>query len=357
MSVTPKEMGYRMPAEWTHHSGTLLSWPSNPETWPGQRLDRVEVVFLEILKAISSCETVHLILSNDLTAKRAKAKIRSISGLEGKIIYHEIPGNDLWARDFGPIFIQNQKGKFALNDWGYNAWGGKYPPFDADNAVPSYFSEKYGIHKFSPGIILEGGSIDTNGKGVLLTTESVLLNPNRNPHLSKSEIEEYLIEWLGMDKVIWLKDGLAGDDTDGHIDDISRFVNESTIITMVTEDRNDINYEALQENLEILKSSTDHLGNSFTIVEIPMPITKVEGEKTVDGSEFVPASYANFYYANNAVILPVYDKRYDNDVIRIFEKLHPNRKIIPIPCADLVWGQGSIHCITQQLYGITKIND
>ncbi len=341
-----------MPAEWETHSGTLLSWPVNEETWPGKRLDRVEAVFIQIVEAIASCETVHLILSNEEAAKRATSKIKQIQGLEDKIVYHRIPGNDLWARDFGPIFVKDGRGNVALNDCGYNAWGGKYPPFSDDDAVPSYFANKYKIKKFTPGIILEGGSVDTNGKGVLLTTESVLLNPNRNPHLSKAEIEQYLIEWLGMEKIIWLKDGLAGDDTDGHIDDISRFVNENTIITMVATDENDINYAALQENLEILKSANDQFGKPFKIVEIPMPVTKVEGEKTVDGSEFVPASYANFYYANGAVILPVYDKRFDDKVIKIFEELHPDHKIIPIPCADLVWGQGSIHCITQQLYGV-----
>lgn len=348
---TPKELGYKMPAEWEQHSGTLISWPSNPETWPDERLERVEKVYIQIIKHLRNSEPVHLIVSNqDVYQRAAKQIIASLGSTEG-IIFHHHTSNDVWARDFGPIFIQHQKDKhFAITDWGYNAWGGKYPPFDSDNAVPKLFADTYRIKRFSPGIILEGGSIETNGKGVMLTTESVLLNPNRNPDLSKEEIEQYLKDYLGQEKVIWLKEGLAGDDTDGHIDDLSRFLNERTIMTMITDDPNDVNYAALQENLEILKSATDQNGSPFEIVTIPMPLTKIEGT-TVDGSEHVPASYANFYFANKAVLLPVYDPRYDDKVVEIFKKYCPDREIIPIPCADLVWGQGSIHCITQQMYG------
>jgi len=199
-------------------------------------------------------------------------------------------------------------------------------------------------------MILEGGSIETNGNGVMLTTESVLLNPNRNPHLSKDEIEEHLKNYLGQEKIIWLESGLAGDDTDGHIDDLSRFVNERTIITMTTDDPEDVNYHVLQENLARLKAAKDQHGRSFEVVELPMPVTYVE-ETTVDGSEYVPASYANFYIANGGVLLPVYDPKHDDAVISAFRRYFPDRRIIPIKSTDLVWGQGSIHCITQQLYG------
>lgn len=270
-----------------------------------------------------------------------------------RITFHLQAVNDVWARDCGPIFIRREyegREEFALTDWEYNAWGGKYPPFDDDNRLPKYLASRYGIKRFEPGMVLEGGSIEVNGEGVLLTTESVLLNPNRNPAMTKDEIEQKLKGYLGVEKIIWLKDGLAGDDTDGHIDDLSRFLNPTTILTMVAEE-GDVNFEALQQNLEILKEATDREGNSFTIETLPLPETRIEGT-TVDGSEYVPASYANFYIANRVVLVPVYDERYDGRALDLFKKYFPGREVVGIPCADLVWGQGSIHCITQQLYGI-----
>ncbi|MCC5934269.1 MAG: agmatine deiminase family protein [Balneolales bacterium] len=351
-SQTPASLGFRMPAEWDKHSGTMLSWPCNPETWPGERLDRVEKVFTRIVQEVTKREHLHLIINDDATLERAGACLGALIQDSARITLHKRTSNDLWARDFGPIFVRNQiSGMYAITDWEYNAWGGKYPPFDSDNGVPGWFSAKYGIQRFKPGIVLEGGSIETNGDGVMLTTESVLLNPNRNPELSKAQIEQYLKDWLGQEKVIWLKNGLAGDDTDGHIDDLSRFLDSRTIMTMVTDDKDDVNYETLQENYELLKSATDQRGEPFEIVTVPMPQTRVE-ETTVDGSEHVPASYANFYFVNGAVLLPVYDPRYDEQVITLFKKHLPDHEIVAIPCADLVWGQGSIHCISQQLYGL-----
>ncbi|MCH8485660.1 MAG: agmatine deiminase family protein [Candidatus Cyclonatronum sp.] len=351
-SQTPASLGFRMPAEWDKHSGTMLSWPCNPETWPGERLDRVEKVFTRIVQEVTKREHLHLIINDDATLERAAACLGALIQDSARITLHKRTSNDLWARDFGPIFVRNQiSGMYAITDWEYNAWGGKYPPFDSDNGVPGWFSAKYGIQRFKPGIVLEGGSIETNGDGVMLTTESVLLNPNRNPDLSKAQIEQYLKDWLGQENVIWLKNGLAGDDTDGHIDDLSRFLDSRTIMTMVTDDKDDVNYETLQENYELLKSATDQRGEPFEIVTVPMPQTRVE-ETTVDGSEHVPASYANFYFVNGAVLLPVYDPRYDEQVITLFKKHLPDHEIVAIPCADLVWGQGSIHCISQQLYGL-----
>jgi len=340
---------FRMPAEWTSHNGTELHWPHNTDTWPGERLARVRAVYLNIIKALNGFDQVHLFVNNEKNQYQVKELLKLNGISEGGVTFHLKKTNDTWARDCGPIFVRNDKGQFAITNWEYNAWGEKYPPFNDDNEIPDYLARKYNITQFKPGIVLEGGSIDVNGEGVLLTTESVLLNPNRNPHLSKAQIETILCEYLGLKKVIWLKDGLAGDDTDGHIDDLSRFVNPNTIMTMVTEDESDVNYVALQENLSILKQAKNLDGNSFSIVEIPMPLTKIEGT-TVDGSEFVPASYANFYIANDVVLLPFYDKRFDEMVREQFESFFPGRKIVGVPCADLVYGQGSIHCITQQLY-------
>ncbi len=347
---------YRMPAEWHPHSSTLLSWPVNPETWPDERLARVEKVYINIVSVLSRYERIHLLVNDEQLLDRVRDLFVMHRIDLNQIIFHVTTCNDVWARDFGPIFVRNAHAvgttdEFAITNWGYNAWGGKYPPFDADNAIPKYLSEKYSVNRFDPDMILEGGSIETNGEGVMLVTESVLLNPNRNPHLTKQEIEDRLKYWLGQEKVIWLNRGLEGDDTDGHIDDLSRFLNKNTIMTMISDDPDDINYEALNENLEILKNSSDQYGNPFNIVTLPMPTTLIQGT-TVDGSEHVPASYANFYIANGVVLLPLYDPRYDQQALNLFRAYFPDREVAGIDCRDLVWGQGSIHCITQQMYQI-----
>lgn len=345
-----------MPAEWHPHAATLLSWPQNPETWPDERLERVERVYINIIKALYTHESIHLIVTDEALRSHVLEQLSDAGLPADAVVFHVVPGNDVWARDFGPIFVRDAAAagtdnEFAITDWGHNAWGGKYPPFDADDAIPRYLAQKFRLKRFEPGIILEGGSIETNGNGVMLTTKSVLLNPNRNPHLDAEQIEEFLKMWLGQEKIIWLNKGLEGDDTDGHIDDLSRFLNKRTILTMVSEDPADVNYETLQENLEILQQATDQYGHKFDIVTLPMPTTKIEGT-TVDGNEHVPASYANFYIANGIVLLPLYDPRFDDEAIALFQKYFPDREIIGIDCRDLVWGQGSIHCITQQMYGV-----
>jgi len=354
---------YRMPAEWENHSATQLHWPSNRETWPGDRLERVENVYAEIISVLHHYEPVLLLTNSRDDRERAKQLLfKQKNDIDlNRIAFHTVSINDVWARDCGPIFVKRISGQnndlpeYAITNWIYNAWGEKYPPFDSDNHIPEWFSDHFSLKMFSPGIVLEGGAIETNGKGILMTTESVLLNPNRNPSLTKTEIEDTLKRYLGMEKIIWLKKGLAGDDTDGHIDDLSRFLNENTIVTMISEDRNDINYEALMENLEILRQSTDHHGKPFQIHTLPMPSTRIEGT-TVDGSEYVPASYANFYIANGVVLVPLYDERYDQKAMDLISAFFPERDIVGIRSGDLVWGQGSIHCITQQLYGIDVTN-
>ena len=348
---------YRMPAEWEKHSATQIHWPSNRETWPGDRLDRVEKVFVKIISVLHRYEPVILLASTHDDLSKAK-KLLSGHGVDlNRIAFHTVPLNDVWARDCGPVFVKrvrNGRGNlpaYSIINWEYNAWGGKYPPYQSDNRIPEWFADTFSLNMFTPEMVLEGGAIDTNGEGVLLTTESVLLNPNRNPTFSRTDIEKKLKRYLGMDKIIWLKEGLAGDDTDGHVDDLSRFLNTNAILTMTCEDKNDINYPALQENLEILRQSTDQHGNSFEIVTLPMPSTRIQGS-TVDGSEYVPASYANFYIANGVVLVPLYDDRYDGMAMDLLAEFFPDRDIAGIHCGDLVWGQGSIHCITQQLYGI-----
>ena len=352
----PEISDYRMPAEWHPHSSTLLSWPVNRDTWPDERLERVEKVYVNIIAALTRFEHVHLLVNDDPLKSRAEQLLMQ-NGIDlDEITFHIRTCNDVWARDFGPIFIQNaqkigSRDQFAITNWGFNAWGGKYPPYDSDDDVPRYLAKTYDIHRFDPDMILEGGSIETNGEGVMLVTESVLLNPNRNPHLSKSEIESRLKHWLGQEKVIWLKRGLEGDDTDGHIDDLSRFFDKNTIMTMITDDPQDVNFDVLHENLEILRNATDQHGNPFNIVTLPMPLTHIE-VTTVDGSEHVPASYANFYIANGVLLVPLYDLRYDEQALALFREYFTDREVIGIDCRDLVWGQGSIHCITQQMYQI-----
>jgi len=350
----PKDLGYSMPPEWQSHSATLMHWPSNRETWPGERLKRAEDVYLNIIDVLHRFEPVLLFAENPDIAKRAERKLKEREMNFSTINIREVPLNDVWARDCGPVFIQKQSNEvtdYAITDWDYNAWGGKYPLFDDDNRVPQKIADEFGIGRFEPGMVLEGGSIDVNGDGVLMTTESVLLNPNRNPDLNKKEIESKLRNYLGVEKIIWLKNGLKGDDTDGHIDDLCRFTGPDRIVASLPESQEDINYAVLKQNLEILERSSDHQGNPFQIVILPLPGTKIEGT-TVDGSEYVPASYANFYIANGLVLLPLYDERYDDRVTELIQSEFPDREIRGIDCHDLVWGQGSIHCITQQLYGI-----
>lgn len=353
---TPKFLGYQMPPEWHLHAATQLHWPSNRETWPGNRLQRVEKVYLDIIDVLQEYEPIHLLVE-DKPVQDHVLKLFDERGIGlQQITFHLQPINDVWARDCGPIFVRREKEtgeEFAITDWEYNAWGEKYPPFEDDNRLPEYFASKYGIKRFEPEMILEGGSIETNGGGVLITTESVLLNANRNPDLTKEEIECRLKDYLGAEKIIWLKNGLAGDDTDGHIDDLARFLNKNTILAMNSNDPDDINYETLQQNMEILMKATDQEGSRFNIETLPLPETQIS-DTTFDGSPYVPASYANFYVANGVVLVPTYDDPGDKNALQLLKKHFPGREVAGIPCSDLVWGQGSIHCITQQLYGIPK---
>lgn len=336
-----------MPPEWAHHDATWLSWPHNVNSWPG-KFEPVPDVFIEIVRFLCPHEEVHI----NVTGQEMEDEIRRLVRQSGivrdavpNIHYHHNPTNDAWCRDHGPMFIlreQNGKVEKAIVDWGYNAWGGKYPPFDFDDVIPTKIAEKKGLPCFHPGIVMEGGSIDVNGKGCLLTTTSCLLNPNRNPHLSQAEIETYLKDYLGVTKILWLGDGIVGDDTDGHIDDISRFVNPTTIVTTVEEDPEDENYKPLQENLELLKTFTDQDGKPFNIVTIPMPPAIVYEDQRL------PASYANFYIANNVVLVPTYRHENDARAIETLQRLFPTRRVQGIDCFELIWGLGAIHCVTHE---------
>ncbi|REL38317.1 agmatine deiminase family protein [Rhodohalobacter sp. SW132] len=344
---------YRMPAEWSHHSATMLIWPHNRDTWPEKRLEAVEKIYHSIITTLLKYEPVLLFVNSEPVKQRAIKILGDLSSCKHTMRIVVTPVNDVWARDSGPIFVKDlNDDSFLITDWEFNSWGGKYAPWSDDNKIPAKITGMFSLSKLTPGMVLEGGAIETNGEGLFITTESVLLNKNRNPELSKEEIEDKLAHYLGAEKVIWLKAGLKGDDTDGHIDDLTRFTDKNTIVSSVTDDASGPNYEILQENLEILRSARDIDGNPLEIHEISLPDTRTS-DPTVDGSDHVPASYANFYIANGAVLLPLYDEKSDQKMVQLFSELFPGRVIEGIPCSDLVWGQGSIHCITQQLYGIT----
>jgi agmatine deiminase len=344
MRSTPAELGYRMPAEWEPHRGTWLSWPHKQASWPG-KFPPVPAIFARMVRHLADHEEVHINVAGPALEEEVRRLLADTGGDTGNVFFHYHPTNDAWCRDHGPIFIQRQIGSTveeAVVDWGFNAWGGKYPPYDLDDLIPTRIAEELGLPVFHPGIIMEGGSIDVNGRGTLLTTEACLLNPNRNPELGRADIEDCLRGYLGVSHILWLGEGIAGDDTDGHVDDLTRFVDATTVVTVVEEDPADENYEPLQANLERLHEMTDQDGRALRVVTLPMPRALWhEGQR-------LPASYANFYIANRVVLLPTYDPARDVEAIATLQQLFPDREVIGIDSTDLVWGLGAFHCVTQQ---------
>jgi agmatine deiminase len=334
-----------MPAEWEPHAATWLAWPHNLDTWPG-KFEPIPGIYVEMVKALRLYEHVNICV-NDTEAATGVRHLLLQAGVDvSNVIFYEIPTNDTWARDHGPIFLTRAHSdhpiELALTDWVFNSWGGKYGPWDLDDVVPQKIAAYFGCQVFQPGIVLEGGSIDVNGCGTLLTTESCLLNPNRNPSLTRAEIEDYLRAYLGVQKILWLNDGIVGDDTDGHIDDLARFVNPTTVVCAVEDDPTDVNYAPLQENFARLQQMTDQNGQPLHVIPLPMP-TPVEY-----AGNRLPASYANFYIANRLVLVPTYECPQDQQVLTILQELFPTRRVIGIDCTDLVLGLGAIHCVTQQ---------
>src|SRR5215471_5433657 len=345
MRSVPAEKGYYMPAEWRRHDATWLTWPKDPETWP-DRVPQVQEIFLQMMAALTPHEIVNLLVDDAATESSVRA--RCIFASAANIRFHHLITVDSWIRDYGPNFLITEQGLLAYNDWTFNAWGDKYEELKKDDAIPARLDAALGARRFEPGIVLEGGSIEVNGAGVVLTTEQCLLNPNRNPSLSQTEIEQYLKDYLGVAKVLWLSEGIVGDDTDGHIDDIARFVSPTTIVCAVEDEPSDANYEILQDNLKRLAQMTDGNGRAFEIVTLPMPGV-VGGESTDSRNlERLPASYANFYIANGVVLQPIFGHENDGRALETMRTLFPDRQIVPINCEPLVWGMGTIHCVTQQ---------
>jgi agmatine deiminase len=343
-SQTPRDLGFRMPAEWEPHQATWMSWPARKDTsFPdGDHHDRVLPVFIEMIEAITAGERLYLNCADSADRKFVEAAV-SRAAMDNLVIT-EIPAVYPWCRDHGAIFVVNDEtGEVAATSWEFNAWGGKYPEAIPDNGIAAAMARLLNAREFPAGIVLEGGSIDVNGCGTVLTTETCLLGKNRNPHLTRQEIERHLVEFLGQEKVLWLHDGIAGDDTDGHIDDITRFINTETVVTVVEEDESDPNHAPLMENYERLCRMTTEDDSPLNIVTLPMPRPVVE-----DGVR-LPASYANFYIFNEAVLVPVFNDPADEVALFKLQECFPDRKLVAVDSRALVWGLGSFHCLTQQV--------
>jgi agmatine deiminase len=341
------DQSYFMPAEWAFHKATWLSWPHKLASWPG-KFEPVPAVFAEIASWLSSSEEVHINILDEKMEQQARELITGMAHEQlvmERIFFHCVPTDDAWCRDHGPDYVFRRSGSAVekiILDWEYNAWGGKYEPYDDDNAVPRRIASIQQLPVVSTGMVLEGGAIDLNGNGLLLTTEACLMNPNRNPSMSRSDIERELGRYLGIKKVLWLGDGIVGDDTDGHVDDLARFVNETTVVIAVEEDPNDDNYTLLQENYALLKTFTDLDGKPLRVLKLPMPApVYYEGER-------LPASYANFYIANTVVLVPTYRCEQDRTALDLLQDCFPDRRVVGIDCSDLIWGLGAIHCITHE---------
>ncbi|MFC6100083.1 agmatine deiminase family protein [Olivibacter domesticus] len=339
----PKNEGYFFPAEWHKHRATWLSWPHKEASWPG-KLSSIYQPYCQFIKAISAGEMVCINILNEKLKQEAVYHLTEAGVNLQQIVFYDHPTDDAWCRDHGPAFLINPSSNIpkVIIDWGYNAWGNKYPPYALDDNIPTLVGKALNQPVFYPNIIMEGGSVDFNGAGSVLTTTSCLLNPNRNPHLKQHQIEAHLYNYYGVEQVLWLGDGIVGDDTDGHIDDITRFINETTVVTVIEENKNDENYAPLLDNLNLLKEMRLLNGKQLDIIELPMPAAVVhEGQR-------LPASYANFYISNAAVVVPTYRDKNDQKALDILTDCFPSRKVIGIDSTDIIWGLGSWHCLSQQ---------
>ncbi|GGH05940.1 agmatine deiminase family protein [Silvibacterium dinghuense] len=343
---TPREHGFRMPAEWARHEATWLAWPHNPNDWPG-KFQAIPWVYADIVRHLSQVEEVHILVNHEAAEKRAESILRRSGANLARVHFHQVETDRVWTRDSGPIFVKKGD-ELAITHWQFNGWA-KYPNHLNDEKIPAYAAEHLGMKRWVPmfgdhRIVLEGGSIDTNGAGVLLTTEECLLSEvqQRNPGLSRTDLEKVFHDYLGIDQVIWLNRGIAGDDTHGHVDDITRFTAENVIVTVVEPNIHDENHLPLAENLERLKAARNLQGGAYEIVELPMPAPVV-----FDGQR-LPASYGNFYIANDLVLVPTFNDPNDRKALGIIAGLFPDREIAGIHCGDFIWGLGALHCMTQQ---------
>ncbi|MHC5009748.1 MAG: agmatine deiminase family protein [Planctomycetota bacterium] len=341
---TPRDEGYLWPAEWERHEATWLAWPHDEDTW-GDGLEDARERMAELAAAAGEGETVHVLVADEEMEADATAHLRAAGARRCRL--HRVATCDAWIRDYGPIVVAKGRGRrrarLAL-DFTFNAWGGKYEALQPDDGVPRRLKRIHGIPTRRPGIVLEGGSIEGNGRGTLLTTEECLLNTNRNPHLSREEIEAHLREWLGVRHVLWLGEGIVGDDTDGHVDDVARFVNPRTVVTVVEDDPRDENHAPLRDNLRRLRAQADQDGRPLQVVALPMPEPVFS-----DAGTQLPASYANFYVMNRAVAVPTFGSKRDARALRILRRCFPRRRVVGIDCERIVEGFGALHCLSHQL--------
>jgi len=349
--TAPRQLGYRMPAEWEPHEATWLAWPHNPEDWPG-KFQAIPWLYAEIVRLLAAQERVHVLVQDEKEQRRTASILERAHANLDNVSFYQWPTDRVWTRDSGPIFVRNAQGEVAITNWRFNAWA-KYPNWHLDDQIPARAAELLGVAEWQPTIelngeehrlVLEGGSIDTNGEGVMLTTEECLLSEvqQRNPGVNRELLERAFNDYLGIDQVIWLGKGIAGDDTHGHVDDITRFVGPVTILTAVEPNTHDANHQPLAENLERLRQARTLHGKQFTIVELPLP------RPVIFRNQRLPASYANFYIANGLVLVPTFHDPNDRVALGIIADLFPDREVVGIHSVDLVWGLGTLHCMTQQ---------
>jgi len=341
-TATPRALGFYFPAEWHPHEATWLSWPHKEASWP----DKIHTIFpaySQFVKTLALSEKVRINVADHAMKTFATGHLVEAGVNMAQVEFFFHPTNDAWCRDHGPAFLLHRsEAKKAIVDWGYNAWGGKYPPYDLDDVIPTLIGKQFGLEVFHPEIVMEGGSVEFNGAGTILTSTACLLNKNRNPHLNQTQIEEFLCNYYGHEQVLWVDEGIVGDDTDGHIDDTVRFVNEDTVMAVIETNKADENYGLLQHNLNQLKAMRLHTGKQLNIIELPMPdLLEWEGQR-------LPASYANYYISNGHVIVPTYRCATDDKALQIIQQAHPERQVVGIDSTEIIWGLGSFHCLSQQ---------
>jgi agmatine deiminase len=334
--LTPRSLGFRMPAEWEPHEATWLAWPHNREDWPG-KFAPIAWVYCEIVRKLARMERVRILVQDEDLEYDARRKLQKAGAELDAVEFFRCPTNRVWTRDYCPLFVKSAQGEVAITNWRFNGWA-KYGDWKLDDAVPSVLSKRLKMRQWKQDLVLEGGSIDVNGAGMLLTTEECLLShvQARNPGVSREQIERALRDYLGVDSVVWLGRGIVGDDTHGHIDDLARFVSRDTVVVVSEPDRSEENYEPLRENLDILRRYP------LRVVKLPMPApVEFNGQR-------LPASYANFYVANRIVLVPTFNDPADRTALDILRQLFPDRQVVGIHALDLVLGLGTLHCMTQQ---------
>lgn len=341
--TTPKELGYYFPAEWNKHDATWLSWPHKEASWPG-KIEKIYGIYAQFVKILTEGEKVCINVNDKAMQMKAEDHLNRASVDLSRVQFFLHPTNDAWCRDHGPSFLIRPSSAMpkAIVDWHYNAWGGKYPPYHLDDQIPSLIAHHYGIPCFTPNLIMEGGSVEFNGQGTVLTTKSCLLNRNRNPHYTQEEIEQYLMQFYGIDQILWLESGIEGDDTDGHIDDLTRFVNENSVVTIIADHANHPDYQVLKANLKALESMHLLNGQHLNIIELPVP------KPYFEQGQLLPCSYANFYISNAAVVVPIFEDPNDEKALNILSTCFKDRKVIGLNSKEIIWGLGSFHCLSQQ---------